>query len=136
MLPVVDLELEDKYSSLKLSLYLNAALVALKASTPLAAPDARVAIKHATSALNLDGDAANQSGKRKLSDAEKAKALYRRAVAQLAVKEEAAAIADLEQAAKLVPADAAIQRELAAAKKTVDAKKAKSRAAYSKMFST
>ena len=152
--PTRDLALEDQYSALKLSLYLNGALCALKLSTPLAAADARTAIKHATSALNLAGNPETDQGKRVLTDAEKAKALYRRAVAELAVKEEAAAISDLEAAAVLVPTDAAIQKEsvpllflvasltfsqicrLAGAKKSVEAKKAKSRAAYSKMFSS
>ncbi|KAK4702310.1 peptidyl-prolyl isomerase D, partial [Phenoliferia sp. Uapishka_3] len=134
VLPERDPALEDQYSSLKLSIYLNSALSALKASTPLASTDARTAIKYATSALNLDGDSEAEPSKRKLTDAEKGKALYRRAVAELSVKEETAAIADLELAIKLVPGDAAIQKELTAAKKKVDEKKAKSRAAYSKMF--
>ncbi|KAL8290258.1 hypothetical protein RQP46_003197 [Phenoliferia psychrophenolica] len=136
VLPTRDPTLESQYSSLKLSLHLNASLCALKASVPLSPTDARTAIKHATSALNLDGDAEKDEGKRSLSDAEKAKALYRRAVGELVVKEEAAAIKDLEAAATLVPADAAIQKELTGAKKRVDEKKAKSRAAYSKMFSS
>ncbi|KAM0746401.1 hypothetical protein T439DRAFT_329847 [Meredithblackwellia eburnea MCA 4105] len=134
VLPERNLELEDQYSSLKLSILLNSSLTALKCSTPLSTTDARAAIKSATSALNMDGDAEKDQGKRKLTDQEKAKALYRRAVAELAVKEEQAAIADLENAAKLVPSDAAIQKELVAAKKKVEEKKAKSRAAFGKMF--
>lgn len=48
---------------------------------------------------------------KKLTDAEKAKALYRRAMAQVVLKEENEAIADLELAAKLQPEDGGIKAQ-------------------------
>jgi peptidyl-prolyl isomerase D len=91
-----------------LSLLLNSSLMALKASTPLAASDARLAIKQASRALALDGNSEEDGSKRKLADGEKAKALYRRATGFVTAKEEAEAVKDLEQALKLAPEDAAI----------------------------
>ena len=91
-----------------LSLLLNSSLMALKASSPLAAADARLAIKQASRALALDGDAEADGSKRKLAASEKAKALYRRASGFVAVKEDAEAVKDLEEASKLAPGDAAI----------------------------
>ncbi|KAM0788957.1 hypothetical protein ACM66B_003031 [Microbotryomycetes sp. NB124-2] len=129
-----NLELEDKYTALKLSLLLNSALASLNSSSPTSASDARLAIKQATRALELDGDAETQPMKRKLSDSDKAKCLYRRALGRVAVKDEEEAIKDLEQALKLVPGDAAITNQLATIKARVDEKKKKSRAAFSKMF--
>ena len=106
-----DLTLEDSMSALKLSLLLNSALTALKTSSPVTAADARLAIKQASRAVDLDGDAEKDQMKRKLADGEKAKCLYRRALGLLVVKEEADAIKDLEQALKLAPGDAAITKE-------------------------
>lgn len=106
-----DLVVEDSFSSLKLSLLLNSALTALKTSSPVTAADARLAIKQASRAVDLDGDAEKEQMKRKLADGEKAKCLYRRALGLLAVKEEADAIKDLDQALKLAPGDAAITKE-------------------------
>lgn len=106
-----DLALEDQLSALRLSLLLNSALMALKSSAPLAGPDARLAIKQASAALDLDGDAEKSADYRKLADGEKAKALYRRAVGHVAIKEEENAIKDLEQALKLAPQDGAISKE-------------------------
>jgi peptidyl-prolyl isomerase D len=108
-----DLVVEDSFSSLKLSLLLNSALTALKTSSPVTATDARLAIKQASRAVDLDGDAEKEQMKRKLADGEKAKCLYRRALGLLAVKEEADAIKDLEQALKFAPGDAAITKEWA-----------------------
>ncbi|KAK4057846.1 peptidyl-prolyl cis-trans isomerase cpr6 [Microbotryomycetes sp. JL221] len=106
-----NVDLEDKFSALKLSLLLNSALASLKSSSPTSTADARTAIKQATKALDLDGNAETDSMKRKLSDSDKAKCLYRRALGRVAVKEEEDAIKDLEQALTLVPGDAAIKNE-------------------------
>lgn len=59
----------------------------------------------------MDGDGEKEQGFKKLTEGEKGKALYRRAVARIAVKEEDAAIKDLEEAIKAVPGDGAIQKE-------------------------
>lgn len=111
MLAIRDLTLEKSFADLKLSLLLNSALAALKTSTPLKAEDARLAIKQTTRALGMDGDEIKNPGLKVLTDGEKAKGLYRRAVAYGVVKEDEKSIADLEQALKYVPGDAAISKE-------------------------
>jgi len=70
-----------------------------------------------------------------ISGADKAKALYRRAIAQVGLKDEDAALADLEEAIKLAPGDPAITKELAAVKKASADRAKKEKAAYSKFFS-
>jgi peptidyl-prolyl isomerase D len=70
-----------------------------------------------------------------ISDADKAKALYRRAIAEVGLKDEEAALKDLEEANKLVPNDAAVVKELAAVKKSAAERAKKEKAAYSKFFS-
>lgn len=69
-----------------------------------------------------------------ITDAEKAKALYRRALAQIGQKDEESAIKDLEEANKLVPGDAAVVKELSTVKKKVAERAKKEKAAYSKFF--
>ena len=70
-----------------------------------------------------------------LSKEERAKALYRRALAYNMVKEEDAALKDLVAANACLPEDAAIKKELSSTRKLVDAAKAKKRGQMSKMFS-
>ena len=70
-----------------------------------------------------------------VSDADRAKALYRRGFALVRLRDEDAAIAALEQARALAPADAAVVRELDAVKKAAAARAAKEKAAYKKFFS-
>jgi len=70
-----------------------------------------------------------------ISGADKAKALYRRAVAEIGLKDEDAALADLEEAIKLVPGDPAIAKELTQVKKAAADRAKKEKAAYSKFFS-
>ncbi|KAJ9141804.1 Peptidyl-prolyl cis-trans isomerase [Pleurostoma richardsiae] len=70
-----------------------------------------------------------------ITDAERAKALYRRGYAYVRLKDEDKAIEDLAAANKLVPGDAAISSELAAVKKQQTARLAKEKAAYKKFFS-
>lgn len=69
-----------------------------------------------------------------ISDAEKAKALYRRGVALIKMKDEESAIQSLEAAKKLVPGDAAINKELDAVKKAAADRLKKEKAAYKKFF--
>lgn len=111
-------ELQQKLDALRFSLNCNSALLNLK----LEAWDE--AERSAAAALNVPG----------VSDAEKAKALYRRGVALIHLKDEDAAIAALEQAKKLVPGDAAITKELDTVKKQAAARLAKEKAAYKKFF--
>ncbi|KAK8084830.1 Peptidyl-prolyl cis-trans isomerase D [Apiospora hydei] len=69
-----------------------------------------------------------------ISDAEKAKALYRRGVALIKMKDEDSAIQSLEAAKKLVPGDSAINKELDAVKKAAADRLKKEKAAYKKFF--
>lgn len=69
-----------------------------------------------------------------ITDAEKAKALFRKGVVAKEQKNEEDATKFLEEAGKLAPADAGIKNELAAVKKSAADRKAKERKAYSKMF--
>lgn len=81
-------------------------------------------LRFATSALEV----AN------ITDAEKAKALYRRAIAEVALKDEVSALQDLQEANKLVPNDPAVVKELAQVKKSTAERAKKEKAAYSKAF--
>jgi peptidyl-prolyl isomerase D len=69
-----------------------------------------------------------------ISGADKAKALYRKAVAEVGLKDEDAAVADLEAAIKLAPGDPAITKELSQVKKAAADRAKKEKAAYSKFF--
>lgn len=69
-----------------------------------------------------------------LPDKEKAKALYRRGIAYVRLKDEEAAIKDLEEAKKLAPEDKAVIAELAAVKKAAAERLAKEKKAYKKFF--
>ncbi|KAJ9657825.1 Peptidyl-prolyl cis-trans isomerase D [Coniosporium apollinis] len=111
--------LQSEANKLKFTLHSNSALLQLKLS---AYDDA---LSSATSALEVPG----------IGDAEKGKALYRRALAKAGRKDDEEAIADLEEALKCVPGDAAISKERDAAKKRVAERKKKEKAAYSKFFS-
>lgn len=68
------------------------------------------------------------------TDTDKAKALYRRAIAHVGLKNEEEALKDLEEANKLVPGDAAVVKELSAVKKNAAERAKKEKAAYSKFF--
>lgn len=69
-----------------------------------------------------------------ISDVERAKALYRRALANVGLKDDVAAAADLEEAKKLVPGDAAVVKELAAVKARAAERAKREKAAYGKFF--
>lgn len=115
-----DPPLEPDFRTLKVSLYLNASLMYLKQNKFQNAAD------DATKALD--------AGTEKLPDGDKAKALYRRGVARVGLKDVEGAEKDLIQASKLVPGDAAITNELAKVRKQQDEKKAKEKKAFAKMF--
>ena len=105
-------------AALRVSLNLNAALMNLK----LQAWDD--AARAAAAALAAKG----------IKPADQAKALYRRGLARVQLRDEEEALADLEAAIKLAPGDAAIQAELTKVKKKVSERSAKERAAYKKFF--
>lgn len=116
-----DLSEEDLAAlhSLKLSCYLNAALVALKLK------DGKKAINSASNALDVET----------IDDKSKTKALYRRGMGHLLAKDEEAAQYSLEEALKLTPNDAAILKGLQDVKTTIKSRRDKEKKAMSKFFS-
>jgi peptidyl-prolyl isomerase D len=64
-----------------------------------------------------------------------AKALYRRALAHIILKDEEQAEKDLVKASKLVPGDDAISGELSKLKQRMKAEKDKQKASFKKLFS-
>ncbi|KAL1881431.1 hypothetical protein VTK73DRAFT_3949 [Phialemonium thermophilum] len=111
-------ETVDRLRVLRATLNSNAALMNIKLG---AWSDA---VRAATNALDVSG----------VSDKDRAKALYRRGLAYVRLRDEDAAIKDLEEAARLAPEDAAVKSELAAVKKAAAARLAKEKAAYKKFF--
>ena len=69
-----------------------------------------------------------------IKEPERAKAYFRRAVAERGLKNDDAAIKDLEEAHKLLPNDGAIERELEAARKKVREQDAREKKAFKKFF--
>jgi peptidyl-prolyl isomerase D len=112
-------ETKKELDALRFTLNSNSALLANKLK---AYEDG---LRYATAALEV----AN------ITDAEKAKALFRRGQAEVGLKDEDAALTDLEEANKLVPGDAAVVKELTAVKKNAAERAKKEKAAYSKFFS-
>jgi peptidyl-prolyl isomerase D len=110
--------LRPQVDALRFTLNSNAALMQVKQGAWAAA------IKSATAALDVGGQ----------PDAQRAKALYRRALARSGRKADADALDDLEQAMKLAPGDAGIAREEALVRKRLAERKKKEQAAYSKFF--
>lgn len=112
-------ELGARLAALKFSLYSNSALLQNRVGDPDGA------VRSASYALNLDG----------ARDADRAKALFRRAQARSAKKADDDAVADLEQALALAPGDAAVVKELEAARKRLQERTRREKAAYAKFFS-
>jgi peptidyl-prolyl isomerase D len=112
-------EVKQQLNSLRFTLNSNSALLSNKLK------DYNEGSRTASAALKVPG----------ISDAEKAKALYRRAIAHIGLKDDDAALADLEEANKLVPNDPAVVKELNDVKKKSADRAKKEKAAYSKFFS-
>lgn len=115
-------ELGDQMKALRFTLHSNSSLLANKLA------QYENAKKWASYALQV-AEAA------KAKDADRAKAYYRRALANEGMKEEDEALKDLEEAARLAPSDAAITNEITKVKKTVKDRDAKEKAAAKKFFS-
>lgn len=113
-------ETKGKLAALRFSLNNNSAMMNLKLE---AWEDAERA---ASSALAVSGSV--------VTDADKAKAHFRRGQALVKLKDEDEAIKAFEAAKKLAPNDAAITRELDAVKKAATARLAKEKAQYKKFF--
>ncbi len=82
------------------------------------------AIKHAGFALDVEG----------ISEKEKAKALYRRAIAKAATKDEESALEDLAVADKLVPGDGLVEQEIKRLKAKTAERLAREKKVYAKAF--
>lgn len=104
---------------LKVSLYLNIALVALKLNKN------QEAIKAARNAMNVGN----------VGDKEKAKALYRMGTAYVNLKDEPTGIEQFNKALELAPGDAAIVQGIHKANTQMADRKKKEKAAFSKFFS-
>jgi peptidyl-prolyl isomerase D len=113
-------DLDPKVKALRFTLHSNSALLASKLHQ---FRDAKI---WAGYALETAADA---------KDADKAKAYYRRAVAERGLKEEEEALKDLLEAAKLAPGDAAITNEIAKVKKSLQEQEKKEKDAARKFFS-
>ncbi|EDU45049.1 PpiB Peptidyl-prolyl cis-trans isomerase rotamase - cyclophilin family [Pyrenophora tritici-repentis] len=111
-------DLWPKLCALKISLYSNSALLQNKKGMYAEAAD------NATKALDIEG----------ITDKDKAKAYFRRATAKVGKRNDEEALADLNQAAKYAPGDAAIVKELDVVKKRVQARKEKEKKAYKNAF--
>lgn len=115
-------ELDGEIKSLRFTLHSNSSLLSNKRRR------FRDGKAWATYALEVAAEA-------KTKDADKAKAYYRRAIAEAGQKEEDEALRDLEEAAKLAPGDAAIINETDKVKKAIKAANDREKAAAKKFFS-
>lgn len=115
-----DLSEEDlaTLNNLKVACHLNAALVALKLK------NGKDAISQASAALEIET----------IAEKSKIKALYRQGMGYLMAKDEELAQKVLEQAQKIEPNDAAINKGLQEVKQSIKARKEKQKKAMSKFF--
>ena len=111
-------ELSKELSHIRFTLHSNSALLQIKLKS---FQEARTS---ANNALEV-GEVSNQ---------DRAKASYRKALALLGLKDDEEAVKTLETAQKLAPGDAAISKELGAAKKKAAEHAKKQKAAYKKFF--
>lgn len=111
-------ETKQGLDALRISLNNNAALLSTKLE------QWQDVIRFASSALTVAG----------ISDKDKAKALYRRGVANVRSKDLEAALKDLEEAGKLAPEDGAVVSELHTVRNKVKERAAKEKAQYKKFF--
>jgi peptidyl-prolyl isomerase D len=115
-------ELDGQLKALRFTLHSNSALLANKD-------------KRFKDGKTWAGYALETADAAKAKDADRAKAYYRRAVAEVGVKEEDDALKDLEAALKLAPNDAAINNEMVRVKKIISDAEKKEKAAMKKFFS-
>lgn len=135
-------ELKAGYDALLGPLLLNSSLAAIKAQKSTA--NALIAVGNTTRALdNLELNGADKGAFHCLSSNDlsmtfmtfaAAKALYRRAIAYIYMKEEDKAESDLAQAAELIPTDTAIASELEGIRRRRKELREKEKRAYKKMF--
>lgn len=111
-------EIAQQLTTIRFALHSNSALLQIKLK---AFEDAK---QSASRALELE----------KIADADRAKAFYRRALANIGLKDDEEATKDLQSASKLVPDDPAIAKELAIVKKRAADQAKKEKAAFKKFF--
>ncbi|OSS51352.1 hypothetical protein B5807_03895 [Epicoccum nigrum] len=111
-------DLWKNLQALKITVYSNLALLQNKTSQYVEA------VESATKALDIEG----------ITEKDLAKAYFRRAQAKVGKKNEDEALADLNEAIKYAPGDAAIVKELETVKKKVQARKEKEKKAYANAF--
>lgn len=111
-------ELSKELTHLRFTLHSNTALLQVKLKS------FEEAKSSAESALELD----------EIPPKDRAKASYRKALALLGLKDDEEAVKCLETAQELAPGDAAITKELGAAKKRAAEQAKKEKAAYKKFF--
>jgi peptidyl-prolyl isomerase D len=116
-----DKALDAQLRAVRFTLQSNSALLATK-------------LKRFNDAKTWATYALENAGAAAAKDADQAKALYRRAVAEVGLKEEDDALKDLQQAAKLAPGDAAITNEITRVKKLIQETEKKEKAAIKKFF--
>jgi peptidyl-prolyl isomerase D len=137
-------ELKNSFNALLAPLLLNSALAAIRAEPP-STQNAKTAVENTTKALDtLELNTSDQgmtfSKNRKRQNVEwpftylLAKALYRRALANIVLKEDDSAEKDLVRASELVPDDKAILSELAKLTQRKKEKREKEKKAFKKMF--
>ncbi|KAL9054672.1 MAG: hypothetical protein Q9162_004038 [Coniocarpon cinnabarinum] len=111
-------DIMPKLNQLKISMHLNSAQCYNQLQ------QFSETVTSTSAALSIDG----------ITDAEKGKAYYRRAVAKGGLKDEEAATSDLENALKAVPGDAAATNELSRMKTKAKERERQEKAAYKKFF--
>ena len=111
-------ELSQQLTSIRFTLLSNSALLQTKLK---AFDDAQ---KSATNALELKG----------IPAPDRAKALYRKGVANIGLKDEDQAVKDFEEALRLAPGDGAIMKELSTTKGKIKEHAKKEKLAYQKFF--
>ncbi|KAF7366900.1 Peptidyl-prolyl cis-trans isomerase D [Mycena sanguinolenta] len=117
-------DVQASMDALLAPLLLNSALLGVRVQPP-SSVNAAIAVQCASRALS----------ELKLSDADKAKALYRRALARFIVKDdEELAEKDLQDALALAPGDAAIAGELTKIRQRNKERKEKEKKQFKKMF--
>ncbi|KAF2249729.1 peptidyl-prolyl cis-trans isomerase D [Trematosphaeria pertusa] len=111
-------DLGANLNALKIILYSNSALLQNKVG------QFNEAAENASKALEIEG----------IADKDKAKAYFRRAQARVGKKNEEDGLADLHEAQKYAPGDAAIMKELESVRKRVKERKEREKKAYKNAF--
>ena len=118
VLPDDPADLSKELTHLRFTLHSNSSLLQIKLKS------FQEAKKEADDALGLE----------EVSEQDRAKASYRKALALLGLKDDEEAVKSLEEAQKLAPGDAAITKELGAARSRAAEAARRERAAYKKFF--